>query len=68
MANGPDEKHLPLPKKDALADKVANDIHREVTRHVRELREHEVSKGDTNEIISKGIQRGVKRVNEDLGQ
>jgi hypothetical protein len=68
MPNGPDEKHLPADKKRALADKVADTIHREVTRTMKELRDHEVSKSDTNEIIGTGIRRGVDRVNKELGQ
>lgn len=68
MANVPDEKSLPEAKKDSLADKVADTIHREVTREFKNLRDHEVSKSDTNEIVSKGIKRGIERVNKDLSQ
>jgi hypothetical protein len=63
-----DEKQLPQHKKDALADKVADDIHKQVTRTMKELRDHEVSKTDAGEIIGAGIRRGVDRVNEDLNK
>lgn len=68
MANDkPDEKHLPTEKKNKLADKVAETIHREVTREHKNLRDREVSVEDANDIIGAGIRRGVDKVNKDMG-
>ena len=66
MDSKPDPKHLPAEKKEALANKVADDMHRQVTRTLKELTDHEVSKEDAYEVIGTGIVKGVERVNEEL--
>jgi hypothetical protein len=68
MSSQPDPKTLPAHKKSALADKVAEGIHKEFKRHVDDLKSHEVSKEDSNEILNAGLRRGVERVNKDLEQ
>ena len=59
---------LPPSKKSALADKVAQDVHRELTKHYRDLRSHEVSKEDARDIIDGGTTRGKNHVNDDIAK
>lgn len=65
MANGPDEKHLPATKKDAFKDDLGKKVARTLTDAYRDLRKHEVSKGDAREIIGGGSNAGFKKYEND---
>jgi hypothetical protein len=45
---------LPNDKIDKLADKVAADVSKELTKHYKELRKHEISKMDALDILRYG--------------
>lgn len=48
---------LPDNKKDALSEKVSADIVKEVKRHYKDLRKHDVSRDDATEIVRGGIRK-----------
>jgi hypothetical protein len=57
--------NLPETKKDALADRVAGDVKRELLKNYKDLRQHEVSKQDAREIIRRGAGRGTDQATYD---
>jgi hypothetical protein len=57
-------KELDVSKINKLSDKVADDLKKVTEQHIKELRDHEVSKGDTREIVENGIRRVLHDVQD----
>lgn len=68
MANGPDEKHLPENKKDSFKDDIGKKVTRTLTDAYRDLRRHEVSKGDAREIVGGGSNVGFSNYEKETSK
>lgn len=56
---------LPPEKVKKLADKVADDVHKDLTRRRDDLVKHEVDKKQADQIVKDGVNNGYDRFRRD---